>query len=178
MSVPPERRPAYGPGHPGLADVLRTEVWMLRCRTRRRLFAPSAWVRPLSVDGAPLEGPATDLLATTESAPDHALRVDIAVGGLDAAFAALPVAPADDSRRAAHTETTRAALVVVRSGPLEIVEDDGRWHRAWRVACDIVDVGDGGVYVVTRAGWLDVEALAAVRVPRLRAARRGARRAL
>jgi hypothetical protein len=166
MSVLPEPPPARGPSHPKLARVLRTDVWMLRCRTRRRIFAPSAWVRLLSADGSPLDGPTADLLATTESVPDHALRVDIAVGGLDAALASRPVESTDVGP---SRPRNLAALVVIRPGPMEIVEDDLRWCRAWQVACDIVGVCEGGVYAVTRAGWLDVQAAATVPVPRLRA---------
>jgi hypothetical protein len=165
MSVIPEPRQPLGSCHPLLAHVLKTEVWRLRCRTRRRLFATSARVQLLAcdgspVDGSPFDGPTADLLATTEAAPDHALRVDIAVGGIGAAIGAHPM------------ERASAALVVVRSGPLEVVEDDRRWSRAWQVACDIVGAGCDRVYAVTRAGWLDVDLLTAVRVPRLRATRR------
>ena len=179
MSVAPEPRPALGQCHPELARLLRAEVWRLRGRTRRRLFATTARVLLLAADGSPAGPLGADLLATTDSAPDHALRVDIAVGGLDAAFtrpAATPARPwvgpahgSNDAERAGPGRTS-AALVVVRPGPLEVVEDDRRWCRAWQVGCDIVGAACGQVYPVTRAGWLDLVALVAVPVPRLRRA--------
>ncbi len=183
MSVAPEPRPAPGQCHPELARLLRAEVWRLRGRTRRRLFATTARVLLLAADGSPAGALGADLLATTDSAPDHALRVDLAVGGLDAAFtrpAATRPGRGSGLRTGRTTQSepvpaaTSAALVVVRPGPLEVVEDDRRWCRAWQVGCDIVGAACGQVYPVTRAGWLDVDALVAVPVPRLRAGNRGA----
>jgi hypothetical protein len=160
--------------HPELTELLTGEVVMLRCRTRRQHFAPSARVLLISPYGAPTAGPLADLLATTGQAPDHALRVDLSVGGLD--LAGVTPQPAPDGSPTSDPSPTpdRAALVVVRPGPLEVVEDDRRWSRAFRAACGIVGVECDGVFAVVRSGWLHVDTARAVTVPRLRTPKRRA----
>lgn len=79
--VPDSSRPA-GP-HPDLARLVTASVWILRGQTRRRAFAPTARIVLLDPDGAPVGDPSPNLLAATAGEPDHALRVDLAVAGLD-----------------------------------------------------------------------------------------------
>ncbi len=167
MSVPAATGVADGV-HPELAKLLTSAVWMLRCRTRRRHFATSARVVLLTRGGAPVGDPSVDLLAAADAPPDHALRVDLAVGGLQAVIASwarLALRGVDTSR----TRVLHAGAIVVRPGPLEPLESDHSWRRAWHVACGIVGVKAGPVYAATRAGWLDVDQGEPVVVPRLRA---------
>jgi len=180
MSIAPRPGPP-GVVHPGLARMLAETVWTLRCRTRRRLFAVSARVHLLDSDGAPLGDPSADLLGTSETSPDHALRVDLAVRGLDAVVAEQvthvaeqAAAVVDVARRPGWSPTSpdgrleRAAITIVRPGPMEPLDTDYGWRRAWLVACGIVDVEPGPTFAVTRAGWLDVDGSASAVVPRRR----------
>ncbi|GAA2759693.1 hypothetical protein GCM10009872_50530 [Actinopolymorpha rutila] len=118
--------------------------------------------------GAPVGDPSTNLLAAAAGEPDHALRVDLAVAGLDQvlsgdAGAEVTVDPHRPRPR------RRAALVTLRPGPLESLDGDHAWSRAWLVACEIVGALPDPVYVATRIGWFDLSAPSApVVVPRLR----------
>ncbi|WP_020577624.1 hypothetical protein [Actinopolymorpha alba] len=167
--------------HAELANLFAVAVWRLRRRTRRRLFAATAHVILLRADGAPTRPPSDDLLATTTMRPDHALRVDLAVGALDRELAsARPVKEASggpvkeaSGEGGSHFAATLAALLVVRPGPMEPSDEDFGWWRAWLVACDIVGVSAGPAYIATRIGWFDLNGPGHVIVPRLRARRNG-----
>ncbi|MET9020926.1 hypothetical protein ABZV93_13150 [Actinopolymorpha sp. NPDC004070] len=164
--VPDGSRP--GSAHPDLARLVTASVWILRGETRRRAFAPSARVVPLDPAGAPAGDPSTNLLAATAGEPDHALRVDLAVAGLDRVLTGDPDADAAGSPHRPRP-SRRAALVTVRPGPLETLDDDHAWSRAWLIACAIVGAQPHPVYVATRIGWFDLTVPSAtVVVPRLR----------
>jgi hypothetical protein len=162
--------------HPELARLLVTSVWMLRSRTRRRIFTSSAAVHLLTRDGEPTDESSGDLLAEAANASlDHALRVDLAVRSLGNLVLARQ--PPGAAVRESPTARARATMIVVRPGPLESLEQDRAWWRSWLVASDIVGVEPAPVYAVTRLGWLDVIGTEPVVVPRLRgsASSRGVR---
>lgn len=155
---------------PEAGNMLANVVWMLRCRTRRRIFAPSARVYLLRPDGLPVANPSADLLIPSTPLLDHALRVDLAVDGIDAVLRSFITMW--QARRAGPCPFEPiAALVVVRPGPLEILEEDRAWGRAWLVACGVVGVTAGPVYAASRSGWVDVGVGVPVTVPRLRIVR-------
>lgn len=147
--------------------MLANVVWMLRCRTRRRTFAPSARVYLLRPDGQPVADPSGDLLTPSTPVLDHALRVDLTIDGIDAVLRSFTTMW--KARRGGRCPFDPiAALVVVRPGPLEILEEDRAWGRAWLVACGVVNVNAGPVYAASRAGWVDVGVGVPTTVPRLR----------
>jgi len=118
--------------------------------------------------------PSVDLLAPSSPDLDHALRVDLAIGGIDAVLGSFTTIWT--ARMAGLCPfTPAAALVVVRPGPLEVLEEDRAWGRAWLVACGVVGVEPGAVYAASRAGWIDVAVGHPVSVPRLRIVRPHAR---
>ena len=173
MSVMPDSGWFTGSSLPEAGKMLADVVWMLRCRTRRRIFAPSARVYLLRPDGQPVVNPSGDLLIPSAPVLDHALRVDLAIDGIDAVLGAFTTMW--KARRAGRCPFEPvAALVVVRPGPLEILEEDRAWGRAWLVACGVVDVTAGPVYAASRAGWVDVGVGVPVTVPRLRVVRSAA----
>jgi hypothetical protein len=174
MSVMPDSAPTV-PCLPEVGKMLAAVVWMLRCRTRRQVFAPSARVYLLRGDGQPVTDPSSDLLAPTGTVLDHALRVDLAVAGIDAVLASF-TSLWTSRRRRPHHFAPLATLVLVRPGPLEVLEEDRAWGRAWLIACGIVGVEPGPVYAASRAGWIDVGVGEPVTVPRLRAPRDPRRR--
>lgn len=163
----PEPSGAVGP-HPRLVRQLTASVWILRAQTRRRVFPTAARVLLLGPDGAPAGDPSPDLLTAATGEPDHALRVDLAFAGLDRllAVAGTGSRPMGTDEQAGYWLAT---LLVVRPDPLERVDGDLAWWRAWLVACGIAGVRPAPVYVATRTGWLDVPAAARpIVVPRLR----------
>ncbi|MFD2080652.1 hypothetical protein SAMN05421678_107186 [Actinopolymorpha cephalotaxi] len=169
-AVPPSAPVPDGSGtgspHPDLARLVTASVWILRGQTRRQAFAPTARILPLDSTGAPVGDPSTNLLAATAGEPDHALRVDLAVAGLDRV---LTDDPGAEAAADPHRPRRRAALLTVRPGPLESLDGDHAWSRAWLVACAIVGVHPDPVYVATRIGWFDLTTPSApVVVPRLR----------
>lgn len=165
--VPDSSRP--GTPHPDLARLVTASVWILRGQTRRRKFPPTARVVLLDSAGAPVGDPSTNLLAATAGEPDHALRVDLAVAGLDRVLTGDAGGASNPHR---PRPRRRAALVTVRPGPLESLDGDHAWSRAWLVACEIVGAHPDPVYVATRIGWFDLSAPSApVVVPRLRSPR-------
>jgi hypothetical protein len=174
-SPTPEFEPPPSPGevgpHPRLVRHLTASVWILRAQTRRRVFPTAAKVLLLGPDGAPVGDPSPDLLAAAASEPDHALRVDLALAGLDRLLAVVGTGsrPTGSGLTDDRTGQWLATLLVVRPDPLECVDGDLAWWRAWLVACGIAGVRPAPVYVATRTGWLDVPAAARpIVVPRLR----------
>lgn len=150
-------------------------VWILRAQTRRRLFPAAARALLLGPDGAPVGDPSPDLLTATKGEPDHALRVDLALAGLDRVLAGVGTGARPTGTGLIHEQPIDdqsqwlAALLVVRPDPLECVDGDLAWWRAWLVACGIAEVRPAPVYVATRTGWLDLPAaVRPVVVPRLR----------
>lgn len=145
----------------------------LRGRSRRRVFRSTLGTGLVDDDGALLT-PFPDLLAPLDLGPldprtgvdaaaalDHALRVELLVRGLAVAH----------ESSGAH-DGPHAAAVLIRSGPMQLVDDDLAWWRATRVAAGVLDLPLRGLYVVTRPGWVDVGHGVAVRLPRQRDRRR------
>jgi hypothetical protein len=176
-AAPVPDSPPPGSPHPALARLVTAWVWIQRAQTRRRIFAPTTRVVLLSSVGAPVGDPSTNLLTATDGEPDHALRVDLAVAGLDRVLEQAPERVPDDDPEGDRAPVPvanphrRAALVTVRPGPLESLDADHAWSRAWLVACEVVGARPDPVYVANRLGWFNLTAPSApVVVPRLRGA--------
>ena len=170
LPEPPSPPGAVGP-HPRLVRQLTASVWILRAQTRRRVFPMAARVLLLGPDGAPVGDPSPDLLTAATGEPDHALRVDLALAGLDRllAVAGTGSRPMGTGLTDEQAGYRLATLLVVRPDPLECVDGDLAWWRAWLVACGIAGVRPAPVYVATRTGWLDVPGSERpIVVPRLR----------
>lgn len=163
------------------AVVLTEQVYALRRRTRRRVFPPSAYVYPTTPDGHLCAVEPADLLGGIGAGElDHALRVDLLLGALerliggtgrlllDGCFDPDGADPGGAGAEPGRARACSVAVVVIRAGPVEPLDEERAWWRALVVAGGVLGIESATVYAITRRGWLDVNDGHPVLVPRRR----------